>query len=129
MVLKPSMVVPGTDGPSASVSEVAEATVRCLLDVVPAAIPGVAFLSGGQPGEVATAHLNAIARLGPHPWAVTFSFARALQNDPMRIWAGDQSNVAEAEGVLRDLTQANAAAAQGRSEDYEPSLEASSARA
>jgi fructose-bisphosphate aldolase class I len=126
MVLKPSMVVPGSDGPRASVDEVAAATVRCLLDVVPAAIPGVAFLSGGQPGEVATAHLNAIARLGPHPWAVTFSFARALQNDPMRIWAGDESKVADAEGVLQSLAQANSAAAQGRSpEDYEPLLEAS----
>ncbi|MDQ2725928.1 MAG: fructose-bisphosphate aldolase, partial [Actinomycetota bacterium] len=117
MVLKPSMVVPGVDGPAASVSEVAGATVRCLLDTVPAAIPGVAFLSGGQPGEVATAHLDAIARLGPHPWAVTFSYGRALQNDPMRVWAGDQSNVAAAEAALLSRAQANVAAARGQSEE------------
>lgn len=117
MVLKPSMVVPGVDGPPASVDEVAGATVRCLVDTVPAAIPGVAFLSGGQPGEVATAHLDAIARLGPHPWAVTFSYGRALQNDPMRVWAGDQSNVAAAEAALLSRAQANVAAARGQSEE------------
>lgn len=117
MVLKPSMVVPGVDGPPASVDEVAGATVRCLLDTVSAAIPGVAFLSGGQPGEVATAHLDAIARLGPHPWAVTFSYGRALQNDPMRVWAGDQSNVAAAEAALLSRAQANVAAARGQSEE------------
>ncbi len=117
MVLKPSMVVPGVDGPAASADEVAGATVRCLLDTVPAAIPGVAFLSGGQPGEVATAHLNAIARLGPHPWAVTFSYGRALQNDPMRVWAGDQSNIAAAEAALLSRAQANVAAARGQSEE------------
>lgn len=122
MVLKPSMVIPGVDGPPASVSEVAAATVRCLLDTVPAAIPGVAFLSGGQPGAVATAHLDAIARLGPHPWAVTFSYGRALQNDPMRVWAGDQSNVGAAAAVLLSRAQANVAAARGQSEEVlEPS--------
>ena len=123
MVLKPSMVIPGVDGPPVSVSEVAAATVRCLLDTVPAAIPGVAFLSGGQPGAVATAHLDAIARLGPHPWAVTFSYGRALQNDPMRVWAGDQSNVGEAAAALLSRAQANATAARGQSEE---ALEASS---
>ncbi|MDQ2727221.1 MAG: fructose-bisphosphate aldolase class I [Actinomycetota bacterium] len=122
MVLKPSMVIPGAGGPPASVSEVAGATVRCLLDTVPAAIPGVAFLSGGQAGEVATAHLDAIARLGPHPWCVTFSYGRALQNDPMRVWAGDQGNVAAAGDALLSRAKANSAAAQGRSEEV---LEAS----
>lgn len=123
MVLKPSMVIPGVDGPPASVSEVAAATVRCLLDTVPAAIPGVAFLSGGQPGPVATAHLDAIARLGPHPWAVTFSYGRALQNDPMRIWDGDEGNVADAAAALLNRARANATAARGQSEE---ALEASS---
>ncbi len=123
MVLKPSMVVPGVDGPASSLSEVASATVRCLLDTVPAAIPGVAFLSGGQPVTLATAHLNAIARLGPLPWAVTFSYGRALQNDPMSLWAEDQTNVAGAQAILVSRAEANVAAAHGRSEE---ALEASS---
>lgn len=120
MVLKPSMVVPGVDGPAATVHEVATATVRCLLDTVPAAVPGVTFLSGGQPGIVATAHLDAIARQGPHPWAVTFSYGRALQDDPLRIWAGEADNVAAAQAALVARARCNSAAALGR---YDAALE------
>ncbi|MDQ6783520.1 MAG: fructose-bisphosphate aldolase class I [Actinomycetota bacterium] len=117
MILKPSMVVPGADGPPASVGEVAAATVRCLLDTVPAAIPGVAFLSGGQPAPVATAHLDAIVRHQPYPWAVTFSFGRALQDDPLRIWNGDGANVTAAQAALIAGAQSNSAAALGRYDD------------
>lgn len=120
MVLKPSMVVPGEEGPPATVTEVATATVRCLLDTVPAAVPGVAFLSGGQPGTVATAHLDAIARQGPHPWAVTFSFGRALQDDPLRIWGGRSENGATAQAALMARARCTHAAALGR---YEVALE------
>ncbi|MDQ6839488.1 MAG: fructose-bisphosphate aldolase class I [Actinomycetota bacterium] len=123
MILKPSMVVPGGDGPPASVSDVAAATIRCLLDTVPASVPGVAFLSGGQPGPLATAHLDAIVRQGPHPWGVTFSFGRALQDEPLRIWNGQQTNVDAAQAALIVRARCNAAAALGR---YDEALEKAS---
>jgi fructose-bisphosphate aldolase class I len=114
MVLKPSMVIPGTAGPSATVDEVASATVSCLRDTVPASVPGIAFLSGGQGPLMATEHLNAMARLGPHPWTLTFSYGRALQDDAVKAWAGDAANVDEAQAVLLERVKGNGDAALGR---------------
>jgi fructose-bisphosphate aldolase class I len=124
MVLKPSMVIPGKDGPSADAEQVAEATVACLRDRVPPEVPGIAFLSGGQGPAAATEHLDAIARLGPHPWAVTFSYGRALQDDTMRTWDGDPANVEAAQSVLLEAVVRNGDAALGR---YKPSEQAHSA--
>ena len=96
LILKPNMVLPGLSNPKqASVDKVAEATVNCLLQSVPAAVPGVAFLSGGQSAELATAHLNAmhVKFKGKLPWALTFSFARAIQQPALEIWKGKDENV------------------------------------
>ena len=123
MVLKPSMVISGSDGPAAAADQVAEATVACLGNTVPSEVPGIAFLSGGQAPATATAHLDAIARLGPHPWAVTFSYGRALQDDTMRTWAGDPANVKAAQSVLLEAVVRNGDAALGR---YQPSERAHS---
>ena len=96
MILKPNMVLPGLTCPKqATVDKVADATVRCLLRAVPAAVPGIAFLSGGQSSELATARLNAMnvkfkSRL---PWALAFSFARAIQQPALEIWQGKEANV------------------------------------
>jgi fructose-bisphosphate aldolase class I len=120
MVLKPSMVINGTKGPAASVQEVAEATVRCLCDCVPASVPGCAFLSGGQPSQLATEHLDAMNRMGPHPWTLTFSYGRALQDDALRTWAGDSANVAAAQEVLLRRARCNSEAALGH---YDRALE------
>ena len=93
MLLKANMVLPGKDCPQQmSVEEVAEQTVRCLRDVVPAAVPGIVFLSGGQSSKHATAHLNAMNNMGPHPWELSFSFARALQQPALDAWKGEESN-------------------------------------
>jgi fructose-bisphosphate aldolase class I len=116
MILKPNMVLPGLACPQQeSVDEVADATVRCLLRSVPAAVPGVAFLSGGQPGELASARLNAMnvrfkSRL---PWAVAFSFARAIQQPALEIWGGKESNVAAAQQALLHRARCNRAARRG----------------
>jgi fructose-bisphosphate aldolase class I len=120
MVLKPSMVISGNKGPGSSVQEVAEATVRCLLDCVPASVPGIAFLSGGQASQVATEHLDAMNRMGPHPWTLTFSYGRALQDDALRTWAGESSNRAAAQEVLLLRTKCNGEAALG---NYDRALE------
>lgn len=114
MVLKPSMVLPGQDGPGASIDDVAAATLRALADTVPATVPGVAFLSGGQASGVASAHLDAMARQGPHPWTLTFSFGRALQNDAIRAWRGQPENVTAAQAALLRRVRSNSDAAQGR---------------
>src|SRR5436190_6628927 len=101
MVLKPNMAVPGKKSPKrASVQEVAEKTVRMLKACVPAAVPGIAFLSGGQSDEEATAHLDAINKLGDLPWRVTFSYGRALQAAPQKAWSGKTENVAAAQRAL-----------------------------
>lgn len=122
LLLKPNMVLPGTDCPrQASVAEVAEATVRCLLRAVPAAVPGVVFLSGGQTEEVATAHLNAMNTLaGPRPWELSFSYARALQGSAMKAWGGETRNIADAQKAFYHRAQCNSAARYGR---YTPELE------
>src|ERR1700758_3056284 len=95
MVLKPNMIVPGKkSGKRASVEEVAERTLRVLKECVPAAVPGIAFLSGGQSDEEATAHLDAMNKMGPMPWRVSFSYGRALQAAPQKAWSGKFENVA-----------------------------------
>jgi fructose-bisphosphate aldolase class I len=95
MVLKPNMVISGTKCPKqAGIQEVAEATVRCLKRTVPGAVPGIVFLSGGQTPQVATAHLNAMNALGHHPWELSFSYGRALQDEALKAWKGEKANVA-----------------------------------
>ncbi|CAN5496537.1 fructose-bisphosphate aldolase class I [soil metagenome] len=107
MVLKPSMVLPGSDAPAVSAATVAAATVECLRATVPAAVAGVAFLSGGQGPALATEHLAAMVALGPHPWPLTFSFGRAIQDDVLVMWAGDDANAGSARGVLLERVRAN----------------------
>ena len=115
MVLKPNMAVPGKkSGKRAAVAEVAEKTVRVLKACVPAAVPGIAFLSGGQSDEEATAHLNAINKLGPLPWHVTFSYGRALQAAPQKAWSGKAENVAAAQRAFGHRAAMNGLAALGQ---------------
>ena len=115
MVLKPNMVVPGKKSPKqVSVEEVAQKTVRVLKACVPAAVPGIAFLSGGQSDEDATAHLDAINKLGPLPWHVTFSYGRALQAAPQKAWSGKAENVGAAQRAFGHRAQMNGLAALGR---------------
>jgi fructose-bisphosphate aldolase class I len=116
LLVKPNMVLPGAACPrQESVDEVADATVRCLLRAVPAAVPGIAFLSGGQPGELASARLSAMhARFQSRlPWAVAFSFARALQQPAMEIWKGEQAHVGAAQRALCHRSRCNSAARRG----------------
>ncbi|HEY9624134.1 MAG TPA: class I fructose-bisphosphate aldolase [Crinalium sp.] len=120
MILKPSMVIPGEDSSEkASVEAVARATVKCLLDTVPASVPGCAFLSGGQSDEMATAHLNAMNALFKDqlPWKLTFSYGRALQQAAMQTWAGQDANVSAAQKALHHRAQLNSAAASGQYSD------------
>ena len=117
MLLKPNMVLPGlTCVRQETVEEVAEATVRCLLRAVPAAVPGVAFLSGGQSPELASARLNAMNQQfkGRLPWALTFSFARAIQQPALDIWRGEPGNVAQAQHALQHGAACNSAARRGQ---------------
>lgn len=101
MLLKPNMVVPGLDAPAqASVQEVAQATVRCLLRSVPAAVPGIVFLSGGQTPEQAALHLSAMNAMGDFPWQLSFSFGRALQDPAMKAWKANAQNAPEAQRLF-----------------------------
>jgi fructose-bisphosphate aldolase, class I len=121
MLLKPNMVVPGKEGPQqASPEEVAKATIRCFRGVVPAAVPGVVFLSGGQGDEEATANLNAMNALGPHPWELSFSFGRALQAPSLKAWKGDDANAPAGQEALAHRARMNGAARDG---SYSPALE------
>jgi fructose-bisphosphate aldolase class I len=126
MILKPNMVLPGLTCPhQESVDEIAAATVKCLLEVVPAAVPGIAFLSGGQPGELASARLNAMhvnARAGilPLPWALTFSFGRAIQQPALGIWSGQESHRGAAQQALLHRAHCNKSALHGA---YNPEME------
>jgi fructose-bisphosphate aldolase class I len=114
MLLKPSMVLPGASAPKAPVEAVAQATVRCLRRTVPAAVPGIVFLSGGQSDELATAHLNAMNRLPePAPWPLSFSFARALQAAPLTAWRGDATRVDDGQRAFRHRARCNSAARAG----------------
>jgi fructose-bisphosphate aldolase class I len=116
MVLKPNMVLPGLACPEQNpVDEVADATLQCLLRAVPAAVPGIAFLSGGQSAELASARLNAMnirfkSRL---PWALAFSFARAIQQPALEIWRGEESNLLQAQRALYHRARCNRAARRG----------------
>jgi len=135
MILKPNMVLAGVACTTQNTAaEVADATVQCLLRVVPAAVPGIAFLSGGQSGELASSRLNAMhVRYGPPtkpgsissrhalPWPLSFSFARAIQYPAVEIWAGKDANKAAAQRALIHRAQCNSAALSG---DYDAALEA-----
>jgi fructose-bisphosphate aldolase class I len=115
ILLKPNMVLSGIDCPDqASVETVAEATVQCFRQVVPAAVPGVVFLSGGQSSERATAHLNAMNALGDHPWQLSFSYGRALQEHALAAWGGKSKNVAAAQQAFLKRARLNGAARYGR---------------
>lgn len=117
-ILKTNMVVSGKLCPvQAAVDEVAEKTVRCLRRAVPAAIPGIAFLSGGQSGEDATRHLNAMNAGFDTPWPLSFSYGRALQADALRAWAGSADNVAAAQRILLHRERCNGLAALGKYSD------------
>jgi len=115
MLLKPNMVISGTDCPEqAGVEEVAKRTVETLKRTVPAAVPGIVFLSGGQSDEVATQHLNAMNKLGERlPWQLSFSYGRALQAAPLKAWAGSAENLATAQTAFLERAKANGAATLG----------------
>jgi len=114
MLLKPAMVLPGASSPEqATAAAIATATLRSLARGVPAAVPGIVFLSGGQDAVVATERLNAICRPGGAPWSLSFSFGRALQHDALRAWRGDSANVGAAQAALRHRARCNALAVRG----------------
>ena len=123
LILKPNMALPGLTCPKQeAVDEVADATVKCLLRAVPAAVPGIMFLSGGQSGELASARLNAMnvrfkSRL---PWALAFSFARAIQQPALEIWRGEAANVLAAQKALYHRARCNQAARRGQ---YDAAME------
>ena len=115
-ILKASMVVPGKNCPEqASVEEVAEATLMCLKSTVPAILPGIVFLSGGQSDEAATAHLDAMNRMGPNPWPLSFSYGRAMQQAALKLWSQDMAgNWAQAQDTVYARAKANGLAALGK---------------
>ena len=115
-ILKASMVLPGKDsGERASVEEVAESTLMCLKTAVPAILPGIVFLSGGQSDEDATAHLDAMNRMGPNPWPLSFSYGRAMQAAALKIWAQDiHANVGKAQATVYERAKDNGLAAMGQ---------------
>ena len=116
MILKPNMILPGTDCPDQNnVEQVADATVRCLLRSVPAAVAGIAFLSGGQSGELACARLNAmnVRFASKMPWPLTFSFARAIQHPALDIWSGHDASVNAAQDALIHRAECSRAARRG----------------
>ena len=120
-LLKPNMVLSGYSASNrAGVDEVAEATLDVLYKHVPASVPGIVFLSGGQTDEDATAHLNAMNARGPHPWQLSFSYGRALQAPALKAWGGDEANVQAAQEAYAHRAKMNGLA---RSGDYNPELE------
>jgi fructose-bisphosphate aldolase class I len=121
MVLKPNMAIAGKKSKEqASVQEVAEKTVKMLKECVPSAVPGIAFLSGGQSDEEATAHLDAMNKIGGLPWKLTFSYGRALQAAPQKAWSGKRENVATAQRAFAHRAAMNGLAALGQ---WQPELE------
>ena len=115
IVLKPNMAIAGKKSPKkASVQEVAEKTVKMLKNCVPPAVPGIAFLSGGQSDEEATAHLDAMNKLGPLPWKLTFSYGRALQAAPQKAWSGKKENVSAAQKAFAHRARMNGLASLGK---------------
>jgi fructose-bisphosphate aldolase, class I len=122
-LLKPNMVLPGKACPEqATVRQVAESTLRCLRRTVPAALPGIVFLSGGQTPVQASEHLNAMNICGPHPWQLSFSYGRALQEPVLAAWKGASANVRAAQRALAHRAQCNGAARKG---NYSPEMESS----
>jgi fructose-bisphosphate aldolase class I len=115
ILLKPNMVLPGKGHASypAAPSVVAEATVRCFRAVVPAAVPAIAFLSGGQGDEEATANLNAMNQLGAHPWQLSFSYGRALQAPALKAWKGDDANIGAGQAAYKHRAHMNSLARSG----------------
>src|SRR6202789_4015522 len=125
MILKPNMVIPGKKcADQASPERIAEATIRTLKRQVPAAVPGIAFLSGGQSPIDATLHLNLMHAAGPLPWVLTFSYGRALQEDALNAWAGKESGVAGGQKALAKRAKLNGLAAVGQ---YSAALESAAA--
>src|SRR6478736_3972119 len=121
MLLKPNMVLSGYDASGrAGVQEVAEQTIKCFRRHVPAAVPGIVFLSGGQSDEDATAHLNAINARGPHPWKISFSYGRALQAPALKAWEGKPENVEAGRRAYYHRAKMNSAAQTGM---YAPEME------
>jgi fructose-bisphosphate aldolase class I len=114
-ILKPNMVVSGTEcAKQANVREVAELTLRCFRASVPAAVPGIVFLSGGQSDELATAHLNEMNRIGGGPWELSFSYGRALQAAPLKAWGGRPENVDKGQRAFAHRARCNGAARSGK---------------
>jgi len=114
IVLKPNMIVPGKkSAKKAGIAEIAEKTIKCLKDCVPSAVPGIAFLSGGQSDEEATANLSAMNALGALPWNLTFSYGRALQHPAIMAWAGKPENVKRAQTVFTHRAKMNGLATKG----------------
>ena len=121
MLLKPNMVLSGYDGSEqASDQQIAELTLKCFRRHVPAAVPGIVFLSGGQSDEDATARLNAINAMGPHPWEISFSYGRALQAPALKAWSGEVSNVQAGQEAYLHRAKMNGLA---RSGSYSPEME------
>jgi fructose-bisphosphate aldolase class I len=115
------MVLSGYDAPDrAGADEVAEATLECFYRHVPAAVPGIVFLSGGQSDEDATAHLNAMNARGPHPWELSFSYGRALQAPALKAWEGKEENLEAAQRAYYHRAKMNSAARTGM---YAPEME------
>jgi fructose-bisphosphate aldolase class I len=115
IVLKPNMVIAGQKSPKqASAAEVAEKTLKCLRATVPAAVPGIAFLSGGQSDEAATEHLSLMNAAGPYPWALTFSYGRALQAAALKAWGGKPENTAAGQRAFSHRARMNGLAATGK---------------
>jgi fructose-bisphosphate aldolase, class I len=113
-LLKPNMVLSGYDASDrAGVAEVADLTLKCLYKHVPAGVPGIVFLSGGQSDEDATAHLNAMNATGPHPWELSFSYGRALQGQALRAWDGEWTNAGAAQRAYHHRAKMNSAARTG----------------
>jgi len=120
-LLKPNMVLSGYDAPDhASPDDVAEWTLKCFHRHVPAAVPGIVFLSGGQSDEDATANLNAMNKLGPHPWQLSFSYGRALQAPALKAWGGKPENVQAGQRAYYHRAKMNGAARTGM---YAPEME------
>jgi fructose-bisphosphate aldolase class I len=127
MLLKPNMVLSGKEArEQASVEQVAEATIRCFRETVPAGVPGIVFLSGGQSDELATQHLNAMNRLGQQPWELSFSYGRALQAPALKAWDGKPENVEAGQAAYYHRAKLNSAARSGR---YDVNMESMGAAA
>jgi fructose-bisphosphate aldolase class I len=123
-LLKPNMVLPGKDCPQQASDEgIAEATIRTLKRAVPAAVPGVVFLSGGMSAEAASARLSAMNRMGPHPWQLGFSYGRALQEPSLNAWKGEEANVPLAQNLFHHRAHMNGLARRG---EYREELDAES---